>query len=253
MNNLNQNRDHRDDHRHDNDNGRGNNAIAPTPTGSALASASLQALSATFNNVNMTAIAGLSTMPLMLFKRDGNGSWTFGRKQTVPEDGSRWAANVQSFKRGYVCFSDAGKRVDECMASINQPMPDITTLPDHGYEWQEQWSVALKCTSGADAGIEVVYKANTVGGIQAIAGMIEAVRDRLNSGMHDGKVSPIVRLEKDSYQHSQYGKVYTPQLTIVDWMPLDGPAPASAPPPPSRPTAPAAPAAEQPRRRRVVP
>ena len=88
----------------------------------------------------------------------------------------------------------------------------------------------------------------TVGGIQAVAGLIEAVRDRLNGGQHDGKVSPIVLLEKDSYPHPQYGKIWMPVLTIVDWMPLDGPAPAPASPPPPPPPS----AAEQPRRRRVA-
>ena len=51
-------------------------------------------------------------------------------------------------------------------------------------------------------------------------------------------------LEKYDYPHPQYGKTVNPLLTIVDWMPLDGPAPAPPPPPPP-------PAAEQPRRRRV--
>ena len=75
--------------------------------------------------------------------------------------------------------------------------------------------------------------------------MIDAVRDRLNGGQHGGKVSPIVRLEKDSYPHVQFGKVWMPLLTIVDWMSMAGPAPA-APPPAASP-----PPAEQPRRRRV--
>ena len=86
----------------------------------------------------------------------------------------------------------------------------------------------LKCLDGADAGTEVIYKPTTDGGIQAVAGLIEAVRDRLNGGQHDGKVSPIVLLEKDSYQHPQYGRVWMPILEIVDWMPLSGPAPAPA-------------------------
>jgi hypothetical protein len=90
----------------------------------------------------------------------------------------------------------------------------------------------------------VTFKASTVGGIQAIAGLIEAVRDRLNGGQHDDKVAPIVRLGKDSYHHGQYGRVWTPVLDIVGWMPLAGPAPAPSPvsPPPT----------EQPRRRRVA-
>ena len=69
----------------------------------------------------------------------------------------------------------------------------------------------MKCLSGADAGAEVVFKMATVGGVQAIAGLIDEVRDRLNGGQHDGKVVPIVLLEKDSYPHDQYGKTWVPQ------------------------------------------
>jgi len=103
-------------------------------------------------------------------------------------------------------------------------------------------AVDLKCINGADAGTEVVLKVSTVGGIQAVTGLIDTVRDRLNCGQHDGKIAPIVRLERDSYQHGQYGRVPTPVFTLVDWMSLDGPAPAPAPAPPP---------AEQPRRRRL--
>ena len=109
-------------------------------------------------------------------------------------------------------------------------------------------AVNLKCISGTDAGTEVVFKTNTEGGKGEAVRLIEAVRDRLNSGQHDGKVSPIVRLERSSYPHSQYGKTLVPVLTIADWMSLDGPATAPASPPP---TPPSASAAEQPRRRRV--
>ena len=169
----------------------------------------------------------------------------FGQKRTIVEDGSRWAVNPLTFKWGYICFGDGNKVLGERLVPVSQPMPDVTELPDKGFQWQEQWAVNLKCIDGTDAGTEVVFKTTTVGGIQAVAGLIEAVRDRLNGGQHDGKVSPIVLLEKDSYQHPQYGKIWTPLLTIVDWMPLDGPAPAPSPPPPSPPPA------EQPRRRRV--
>ena len=85
-------------------------------------------------------------------------------------------------------------------------MPQITELPDRGADWQQQMAVDLKCINGADAGTEVVLKVSTVGGIQAVTGLIDMVRDRLNGGQHDGKVAPIVRLERDSYQHGQYGR-----------------------------------------------
>jgi hypothetical protein len=101
----------------------------------------------------------------------------------------------------------------------------------------------MKCLDGTDTGTETTFKPTTVGGVQAVAGLIDAVRDRLNSGQHHGKVAPVVQLDKDSYQHGQYGRVWTPVLSIVDWMLLDGPAPAPEPAPSSP---------EPPRRRRVA-
>jgi hypothetical protein len=229
--------DHDHDH-HDNDNG---GAVAPASSAGALAS--LAALGTMLNNVDTASTAGRSGMPMLQFKRDGNGTWMFGQKRTIVEDGSSWAVNPLTFKRGYICFANDNKVIGEHLLPVSQPMPDVTELPDKGFEWVQQWAVNLKAIDGTDAGTEVVYKPTTVGGVQAIAGLIEAVRDRLNSNQHGGKVSPIVHLEKDSYQHSQFGRVWTPVMTIVDWMPLNGPAP--------KPPVAAQPPAEQPRRRRV--
>jgi hypothetical protein len=244
---VNSKHDPNPDRDHDNDE-REERAIAPAPAGGALTS--LRVLGAALNGIDMTSVVGRSGLPMLTFKRDGSGTWMYGQRRTVVEDGSRWAVNPLTFKWGYICFGEANKVIGERLVSVSLPKPEVTELPDKGFPWQEQWSINLKCIDGADAGTEVVYKPTTVGGIQAVAGLIEAVRDQLNSGQHGGKVSPIVNLEKDSYQHAQFGRVWTPLLTIVDWMPLDGPAPAPAPvsPPPT----PASPATEQPRRRRVA-
>jgi hypothetical protein len=228
------NPDTRDDH--DNDNER---AIASAPSGGALAS--LAALGKTLNAVDTTSvIGGGGGKPMLSFKREGDGTWMYGQKRTIIEDGSRWGVNPLSFRYGYICFGDGNKVLGERLVSVSQPMPAVEELPDKGFPWVPQWCVDLKCLGGEDADVEVTFKPTTVGGVQSVASLIEVVRDRLNGGQHDGKVSPIVQLRKDSYQHPQYGRVWTPRLDIVDWMPLSGPAPTPAPAPP--PT-------EQPRRR----
>jgi len=236
--------DHDRDSDHANDNGeheRLGSKIAPAPAaGGALTS--LGALQAALAKVNVAAIIGRTGLPMLLFKREGSGTWGFGQKRTIPEEGSKWAVNPMTFKYGYICFGD-NKVVGEHLVPVSLPKPLITEMADTGFPWQEEWSVNLKCLSGADAGVEVVFKATTDGAVKAVAMLVELVRDRLNSGQHDGKIVPIVLLEKDSYPHSQYGKVWIPVLNIINWMPLDGPAPTPAPEPPP---------VEQPRRRRVA-
>ena len=198
------NHDNDRDDDHANDNG-ADRAIAPAPAGGALTS--LAALGAALSNVDTTSVVGRSGMPLLVFKREGDGTWSFGQRRTVVEDGSRWAANPTTFKRGYICF-DGNKVLGEHLVSVSQEMPNPAELPDKGGPWQEQWAVNLKCLDGADAGVEVVFKSATDGGLRAVVALIDMVHDRLNAGQHDNKVSPIVHLEKDSYQHVEFGKVW---------------------------------------------
>src|SRR6516165_10333955 len=222
-----------------NDNGEherhGSKQVAPAPAaGGALTS--LAGLQTALAKVNTTVILGRTGLPMMLFKREGDGTWGFGQTRTIPEAGSRWALNPFTFKYGYISFNNSKQVADERLVPVSQPKPVFTDLPDTGFEWQEEWAVNMKCLDGADAGVEVVFKANTDGGVKAIAAMVDLIRDRLNSGQHDGgKIVPIVLLDKDSYQHSQHGRVWIPVLKIVDWMSLDGPAPTPAPVEPTPP------------------
>jgi hypothetical protein len=230
-----------DNNRHEHEGG----AVAPAPSGGALAA--LATLGKMLNAIDTTSVLGYSGRPMLQFK-SREDTWSFGARRTIPEEGSLWAVNPTTFQHGYISFGDNNKVLGERLVSIGLPKPDVTKLPDTGHPWQEEWAVGLRCISGADAGVEVVFKSNTRGGNQAVVGLIEVLRDRLNSGQHDGKMAPIVRLEKDSYPHSQYGRIAIPLMTIVDWMPLGGPAPAPAPASPPQPSPQAAP---QPRRRRV--
>ena len=250
MSNSDDDHDRDSDHAHANDNGKGEHErpgskIAPAPAGGALTS--LAALQTALANVNTAAIIGRTGLPMLLFKsRENSGTWGFGQRRTIPEEGSKWAVNPLTFKYGYICFGDNKKVLDERLVPVSQPKPVITELPDMGgFEWQEEWSVNMKCLSGADAGVEVVFKATTDGAIKAIVLMVDEVRDRLNGGQHDGKIVPIVLLEKDSYPHVKHGPTSYPVLNRIDWMSLDGPAPTPAPVEPTPPV-------DQPRRRRVA-
>src|SRR6516162_5712470 len=94
------------------DRGRGHDksrdkAIAPAPAGGALTS--IAALQTAFNSVDTTGFTRTG-LPMLLFKsRENNGTWVYGQKRTIPEEGSRWAVNLATFKRGYICFPENGK------------------------------------------------------------------------------------------------------------------------------------------------
>jgi len=243
------------DHGHDNDNERGGKAIAPAPKGVALGSTSLTKLSAALSNVVRSATVGRSSKPIVSFRSREEGIWTIGQRGTIVEDGSTVAVNLNSFLHGLICFSDNNEVLGEHLVPADQPKPLVTELPNHGFPWQEQFSVDMKFITGADAGAEVVYKPTTLGGKGALLGLINAWLNRVHGDQHDGKTVPVVRLGRDSYPHQKYGRVWIPVLTVVDWITMDGPAPVPADgggrePPREPPTSP--PPAEQPRRRRVA-
>src|SRR5215469_7285854 len=100
---MNDNHDHDRDSDHANDNGDherpGGKQVAPAPAGGALTS--LAALQTALANVNAAAFIVRSGLPMMLFKsREGNGTWMFGQRKTIPEPDSRWAANPTTFMWG---------------------------------------------------------------------------------------------------------------------------------------------------------
>ena len=249
--------DHDRDHDRDDDDdaidsgeheGFGSKHVAPAPAGGALA-----ALSAALANVPAGTYLGRTGLPMLLFKSRQNGTWMFGQRKTIPEPGSKWAANPTTFTWGYVSFGANNKRAGEVMVPVSQAKPDITKLPDTGFPWQDQMAVNMKCITGVDAGVEVIFKATTDGALTALNELLEKVRNQIESQkgkgktIHDAEIAPFMLLENDSYPHREYGKTWIPILTIVGWMPLSGPAPAPAPAP-----APEPPPVDQPRRRRVA-
>jgi hypothetical protein len=246
--------EHDRDRNRDGETRREGQAVAPAPKGSALAPASLTALDAALSNVVRSANVGRSSKPILSFRSREEGIWTIGQKGTVVDEGAAAAINLVSLRHGWINFSDDNKVLGEHLVPASQPKPLVTELPDHESPWVEQLAVDLKFIDGTDAGSEVTYKPTTVGGKDVLLGVIDTTLNRIRDDLHDGKTVPVVRLERDSYQHAKFGRVWVPLLTITDWMSPEGPLPpsASAPPPPPRPPAPTTQAAEQPRRRRVA-
>ena len=196
-----------------------------TTNASGGALAGLQTLKAGLANVRATVPAAGGTPFLRMLK---DGTWVYGADDVEPEEGQRFAVNPLSIEHGYICWKtreedskEPAKKLGERMQPMTAPLPNEADLPhmEEG-KWTYQIGIGLKGVDGADNGVEVEYKTNSVGGTQAASALIDAILTRVTAGEAD--VCPIVELANSTYKHKQYGKIYTPEFKIVGWFPLNG-------------------------------
>ena len=147
--------DHDHDHDNDNDNG---GAVAPAPTGGALASLLTALGGGAQRRRHARPSAAVRALPMLQFKRDGDGTWMFGQRRTIPEAGSRG----RSTRRRSSGATSASATATRCSASASfrsaSRCPTSRSCPTRASRGSSRWAVNLKCLDGADAGVEVIYK-----------------------------------------------------------------------------------------------
>jgi hypothetical protein len=171
---------------------------------------------------------------VVILKMDKTGHWVFGADQTEVEDGAVWAVNPFSFVHGFIAWGD-GEVLGEKMTSVSNPLPELDEAPPSAKKgWETQVGMSLKCISGEDKGMEARFTTTSVGGKRAVQTLAVALAEQVEKDQT--KPVPVVRLKKDHYAHKSYGKIYTPVFEIVEWVSMDGEAP--APEPEAEPAAP---------------
>ena len=241
--------DHDPDHDpdHANDNGAGKSPAASDSEARSLPCADGAGGDAQRRSTPRPSSA-VQDMPMLQFKSATSGGiWVFGQRRTIVEDDSRG----RSTRRRSSGARSASATATRCSANsscpISQPMPDVTELPDKGFPWQQQMGGQPEVhLDGTDAGTEVDVQDQ-----RPSAASRPSPADR--GGARPAQRRPARRQgrrrscsRKGLLPASAVREDLDAVLTIVDWMSLDGPAPAPASPPPSPP-----PPTEQPRRRRV--
>lgn len=152
-----------------------------------------------------------------------DGSWVYGPSNEEVQEGSSWVLNLMSFGHGWCCWVDGGANKNElkgeAMGSVFQPRP-AQPLPIEGTPFAEQFSFELKCLDGDDEGAEVLYKTASYGGKSAVVSLLDAIRKR--AATERVFVFPVLELQVDHYNHSKWGKTYTPVFEIVGWANANG-------------------------------
>jgi hypothetical protein len=161
-----------------------------------------------------------------------NGTWVYGQNNELVEPGSRWAINLASLSRGWVCWDD-GELLGQIMASVQAPRL-AKPAPVNGVEFKEQFGFELTCIDGEGTGVEVIYRNNSYGFTAAFDDLMARIRDRYSKDK--AYYWPVVQLEQESYDHKKYGEIWNPILTVVGWaneageFPETAAAPKAAPP-----------------------
>ena len=169
--------------------------------------------------------AGSSGAGELYLKMTKFGEWVFGAENTEMEEGQQLAINPQGFQHGWVAWGSKargndGTHMGEVMVPATTPLPLEGDLPEVNGDWSKAIAVQMKCLKGEDKGLQLIWKANSLGARKAYASILQAVIERITAG--NGQCVPIVELGNDQYTHNTYGVIKTPEVTIVGWMGMDG-------------------------------
>ena len=203
------------------------NEVANKATSGALAAAN--ALKGNLQKVrsNMPETRGAG---FMAFGKDG--IWTFGQanEEVFPEDVI--AVNPMSIETGFICWSDRGDSgpknevLGEVMVKLGGDVPLKHTLPVKedersvkSPEWREQYKLQMRFMSGPHKGTQVTFATTSLGGIDAVGGLIDQIMLQLDED--PANIVPLLSLDSSFYIHKKYGKTYTPVIKIADWASLD--------------------------------
>jgi hypothetical protein len=153
------------------------------------------------------------------------GTWKLGRDK-VEVNGSQYGARVDWALAGWAKWWD-GRIVDYRIGYIADRYvpPRREELGDHDEEqwelwnhgrdpWQLAWSLPL---FNQISGEEVLWTTDTIGGKDALAALLTAYADRVDSKPTDGATLPVIELGSSTYKHPTRGDIATPALDIVGW------------------------------------
>jgi len=166
--------------------------------------------------------AGLNVNRLAFVK----GEWQAGGRDKLVVNGSQfvarpdwmfhgwtmfWDGKIRDYRLGYVADRYVPPRRDELGYQDKDAWEIWNKKRD---PWVLQWSLPL---FNQVSGEEVIYSTDTLGGRDALAALLQAFADRVESNPEDEKILPIIELGSSSYSHPERGKILVPIFDIIGW------------------------------------
>lgn len=171
----------------------------------------------------------LTGKALMRMNKD-SGAWVYGVDSLPLAEGTHLIANPSSLASGYVAWW-LGKIEGEVMQPLALGPVDPSKLAPvnsggippgkkapSGRGWENQASIDL--ISQDDIPLNLIYKTSTLGGMKALLTLAGEIAFGLSED--ERRAYPVIEIGCDSYQHREFGTVYTPVLSIVSWLDESG-------------------------------
>jgi hypothetical protein len=199
-----------------------------------------------------TTPAGSGGKPFLRLLKDGN--WVYGQENVEVQEGSHWAVNPMTLSHGWVCWfnpPEGSGQKNEMRGDVMVPMTHDKPeqpAPKGGAPFVSQLGCEMRCMSGEDSGVEVLYKTNSDGGLKAMDGLRLAIQLHLAEPRGLAFPCPVLDLKMTHYPHPNYGRTYKPIFEIAGWCdmlgnmdkgePIAAVLPEPTAPPPEEPVAP---------------
>lgn len=175
-----------------------------------------------------SAISGNALLKLA----KATGLWVYGQGNTKVEDADRFVVDPSSFATGYIAWY-LGKIEKEVMQPLTDGPVDPNSLDrdilsgtvppgkreksGRGWENQVQFELVLR----DKVPVKLIYKASSRGGIEGVLDLASEIA----FGLYEGqgvRAYPAIRLARSSYEHDEYGTVYTPKFVVEAWLDASG-------------------------------
>ena len=161
-----------------------------------------------------------------LLRMNKDGDWVFGVDNESLDTGTVLVANPASMSSGYVAWW-LGKIEGEKMQPLSMGPVDPGSLGPvnsgsvppgkkvpSGRGWEQQASIDL--ISRDDVPLNLIYKTSSLGGMKALLTLAGEIAFGLSEDPK--RAYPLIEVGVDSYEHKEYGTVYTPVLSIIGWL-----------------------------------
>lgn len=157
----------------------------------------------------------------MIFNK---GTWEYGAEKQEIEDDSEWAVHPEGFHHGWSCWGteangNARELLGEYFVPFTTPNKREDELEDLAGQWSKKVGVQMLCLNGVDQELKVFFTSNSRGGQNFYAALVKEVVGKIREG--SDAICPVIALTSDSYVHKKFGKTFTPDFEIIDWLTLE--------------------------------